>query len=188
MRSDITASDRTNRNVFTEMLPFFLFLFLFSFFTLLLSLSLLYIYIIICVNFVKGVKCSKCNRSIEDRVSISPMYRMYRILEIEGEGNRDESDAALVERYAFYAEDREAFSASFSPRIRRSIQGRRGKSARWKMNGSMNDRIERDIAYQREGRTERLAGKRSSILENRKNVDYIPFFEPCLNKEARLSN
>ena len=39
MRSDITASDRTNRNVFTEMLPFFLFLFLFSFFTLLLSLS-----------------------------------------------------------------------------------------------------------------------------------------------------
>lgn len=51
-----------------------------------------------------------------------------------------------------------------------------------------DDRIERDIAYQREGRTERLAGKRSSILENRKNVDYIPFFEPCLNKEARLSN
>lgn len=137
MRSDITASDRTNRNVFTEMLPFFLFLFLFSFFTLLLSLSFIYIYIIICVNFVKGVKCSKCNRSIGDRVSISPMYRMYRILEIEGEGNRDESDAALVERYAFYAEDREAFSASFSPRIRQSIQGRRGKSARWKMNGSM---------------------------------------------------
>lgn len=59
------------------------------------------------------------------------MYRMYRILEIEGEGNRDESDAALVERYAFYAEDREAFSASFSPRIRFKAGTENRQGGKW---------------------------------------------------------
>lgn len=109
---------------------------------------------------------------------------MYRILEIEGEGNRDESDAAL-ERYTFYAEDKEAFSASSSPRIRfkagaESRQTQDGK--RWI---DLESRIEKNISIN--GRSNRLAGKRSSILENLRTL--IIFFEPVLRtKTQRLSN
>ena len=146
MRSDITASDRTNRNVFTEKLPFFLFLFFnFLYYT---SLSLFYIY----YNSRKFRKrCqvleAKRNRSIEDR--FHPC--------IEGEGNRDESDGR--ERYTFYTRKMEKHSRH--PSLQGSIQGRRGKAR--DRDGSMN--LE-GYLYQRVERTER--GKRSSILENKK--------------------
>lgn len=82
---------------------------------------------------------------------------MYRILEIEGEGNRDESDGR--ERYTFYTRKMEKHSRH--PSLQGSIQGRRGKAR--DRDGSMNLEV---YLYQRVERTER--GKRSSILENKK--------------------
>lgn len=154
MRSDITASDRTNRNVFTEKLPFFLFLFFnFLYYT---SLSLFYIY----YNSRKFRKrCqvleAKRNRSIEDR-----FHPCIECIEFSKSKVKEIEMKVMVGNVTLFTRGRME-KHSRHPSLQGSIQGRRGKAR--DRDGSMNLEV---YLYQRVERTER--GKRSSILENKK--------------------
>lgn len=156
MRSDITASDRTNRNVFTEKLPFFLFFFFFNFTFLSLLLSLLYIY----YNSRKFRKrCqvleAKRNRSIEDR-----FHPCIECIEFSKSKVKEIEMKVMVGNVTLFTRGRME-KHSRHPSLQGSIQGRRGKAR--DRDGSMNFE---GYLYQRVERTER--GKRSSILENKK--------------------
>lgn len=103
---------------------------------------------------------------------------MYRILEIEGEGNRDESDGR--ERYTFYTrKNGEAFSASFSPRIdprpaRKSTRSRWiDESRRVSLSTSRTNREREKIVHFGEQETfETLITSRSSNKDDARLSNY----------------
>lgn len=155
MRSDITASDRTNRNVFTEKLPFFLFLFFnFLYYT---SLSLFYIY----YNSRKFRKrCqvleAKRNRSIEDR-----FHPCIECIEFSKSKVKEIEMKVMVGNVTLFTRGRWRSILDILLSKDRSKAGAEKHEIEMDRDGYLEGYL-----YQRVERTER--GKRSSILENKK--------------------